>query len=120
MNRSLFEKYGGFASFHKISAAFYRQVLDSPNLCPYFDNVDIDALVMHQAELLSSSLGADRDYDRPDIRSRHSHLGVKNEDFDEIIEILEETLLSFEMESEDVTVVLDVMEAYREDIVLQI
>jgi len=44
---SLFELYGGFASVSKIVMAFYDKILDSDIAGPYFDDVDMKALIDH-------------------------------------------------------------------------
>lgn len=52
----LIEKYGRFKA-HQIVASFYDRVLSSPRLQPYFDGIDIQGLVDHQAALLRAVMG---------------------------------------------------------------
>lgn len=41
MSRSLFDKYGGFASVSKVVSAFYDKAVDSDIIGPYFDDIDM-------------------------------------------------------------------------------
>ena len=43
---SLFEKYGGFATVSTIVRQFYKDVVASPNLEGYFENVNMESLIM--------------------------------------------------------------------------
>ena len=40
MEQSLFEKYGGFATVHKVVEHFYDGVLDNDMLSPHFESPD--------------------------------------------------------------------------------
>ena len=54
---SLFEKYGGVLAVHDIVSAFYDRVLDDDALADYFINSDMEALVKHQTNFISSLMG---------------------------------------------------------------
>ena len=45
MEQSLFEKYGGFATIHKVVEHFYDGVLDNDILSPHFESVDMSQLI---------------------------------------------------------------------------
>ena len=47
---SLFEKYGGFATVSTIVRQFYKDVLTSPNLKSYFEDVNMEVLIDHQTK----------------------------------------------------------------------
>ena len=47
MEQSLFEKYGGFATIHKVVEHFYDGVLDNDILSPHFEGVDMSQLIDH-------------------------------------------------------------------------
>ena len=57
MARSLFDKYGGFASVSKVVMTFYTKVLDSDVIGDYFDGIDMRRLIDHQTKFIATIMG---------------------------------------------------------------
>ncbi len=55
--QSLFDKYGGFSKVSKIVLAFYDTLLDSDEIGPFFDDIDMTKMVDHQTKFVASLLG---------------------------------------------------------------
>ena len=117
MSASLFEKYGGFATVSKIVREFYRQVLQSPNLKPYFQGVDMERLMDHQTKLIAHVMGGPAEYDGRELGVAHARLKVTGAAFAEVAEILQETLEDAGMSAEDVASVMAVVAGARDSVV---
>ena len=52
MNTTLYDKYGGFETFSTVVRNFYQKILDSEELAPYFDNVNMEKLMSHQTNFI--------------------------------------------------------------------
>ena len=118
MAASFFDKYGGFGSFQKITRDFYVKVLDSKRLRPFFDGVDMENLIEHQARFLSRLLGGPRDqFAEVDLREVHAELAIAEPDFIEVSELLTETLEDAGIESADLEAILEVVSEFKHQMV---
>ena len=52
MAASLFQKYGGFAKVSRVVLTFYDKVLDSDQIGPFFDDIDMSRMVDRNLETL--------------------------------------------------------------------
>ena len=113
VERTLFEKYGGFSNVSKVVLAFYDKLLDSDDIGPFFDDIDMSRLVDHQTKFIASLLGGPASYSDNQLRQLHAHLDIKNSHFDELKIVLSETLESHGFEAEDIKAVLEEFESRR-------
>jgi len=118
MSQTMFERYGGFGSLSKVVLAFYDKVLDSDITGPYFDGVDMRRLVDHQTQFLSQVMGGPATYTDAMLRQMHLRLGITDEAFDEIMDLLRDTLDDFEVAPEDIDAIIDGMDSKRPVIVI--
>lgn len=102
MKTSMFERYGGFGSVHKIVLAFYDKMLDSDIVGPYFDDVDMTTLVDHQTKFISQVMGGPASYSNEVLEQVHRRFDITQEAFNEMTRLLEETLLEFDFKPDDV------------------
>ena len=107
MKTSMFERYGGFGSVHKVVLSFYDKMLDSDTVAPYFDGIDMPALVDHQTKFISQVMGGPASYSNKVLEQVHRKLEISQEAFDELGVILEQTLDEFGFEAEDTRAILD-------------
>lgn len=110
---SLYDKYGGFGQINRVVMAFYDALLDSEEVGPYFDDVDMPRLIDHQTKFVSMMLGGPADYNDDRIGRAHASLSVTDEHFDEMKRILGQTLTDHGFEPADTDLVLDQIEARR-------
>lgn len=113
----LFDKYGGMRALHAVIINFYDRVLDSDIVGPFFDDVDMAKLIDHQTKFFASVLGGPAKYTDQRLVSAHHHLTVTNAHFDEVIELLSETLTDAGFAPEDLSKTLCAVEARRSLIV---
>jgi len=119
MSQALFQKYGGFAKVSRVVLAFYDKVLDSDQIGDFFDDVDMSRLVDHQTKFISSLLGGPASYSNERLQQLHAHIGISDQDFDEMGKLLGEALDENGFEPDDCAAVLREIEARRSYIVRQ-
>ena len=102
MKRTIFERYGGFASVSRVVMEFYDRVLDSPEVSPYFANSDMKRLIDHQTKFMATLMGGPASYTNEQLERVHARLGITESAFYEVIELLSETLEDFDFRDEDV------------------
>lgn len=117
MPDTLFNKYGGFETFSKIASNFYKKILDSEQVEYYFRDIDIDRLISHQTHFLAKALGGPDKYSGKDLALAHSNMNISAEDFDEVVELLEEALEEAGVEDEDIVTIISVISEFKEQIV---
>lgn len=115
--QTLFEKYGGFAKVSKVVLAFYDALLDSDDIGPFFDDVDMSKMVDHQTKFIASLLGGPAAYTDNQLRQLHAHLDIADPHFDELKVVLSGTLQDHGFASEDIAAVLGEFENRRHLIV---
>lgn len=113
MAQTLYEKYGGFGSISKVVMDFYDRLLDSDDVGPFFDNVDMKKLIDHQTKFVASLLGGPADFAEERLEQAHKHLNIGGDDFDAMKRLLDETLADHGFEEADRAAVLAEIEARR-------
>ncbi len=112
-SQTLFEKYGGFSQVSRVVLAFYDRLLDSDDIGPFFDDIDMAKMVDHQTKFIASLLGGPASYTDTQLRNLHAHLTVRDAHFDELKEVLQETLADHSFEADDIEAVLQEFEKRR-------
>ena len=111
MSVSLFDKYGGFANISKLVFAFYEKAIESDVIGPYFDDVEMRALIDHQTKFIASVMGGPASYSDEQLKKVHSSLSIDRNSFDEMTRLLRDTLVEFELQVEDVNQVMNEIES---------
>ena len=111
--QTLFEKYGGFSKISRVVLAFYDTLLDSDDIGPFFDEVDMSRMVDHQTKFVASLLGGPASYTDNQLRQLHSHLAIEDSHFDELKVVLSGTLEDHGFTAEDIEAVLQEFETRR-------
>ena len=102
MNASLFERVGGFAQVRLIVSDFYDRILDSDQLRPYFEHVDVRRLIDHQTKFVSALMGGPASFSNEHLSRAHAHMGITSGEYEELADIFRETLEDFEVPEADV------------------
>ena len=105
MEQSLFEKYGGFATIHKVVEHFYDGVLDNDILSPYFEDVDMSQLIDHQTRFFASAMGGPASFDDNHLENMHRGRGITEEAWDAVVAVLLDTLNAFNVEEGDIQLI---------------
>jgi len=110
---NLYEKYGGFSQINRIVMAFYDTLLDSDDIGPYFDDIDMSRLIDHQTKFIAMLLGGPASYSDEQLGRAHAALGISHAHFDEMKKILLGTLSDHGVEPTDSGLVMEAIEARR-------
>lgn len=107
MARTIFERYGGFAQVSRVVMSFYDRVLDSPIAGPYFAETDMRRLIDHQTRFIATVMGGPASYSNDHLERVHARLGITEDAFLEVADLLKETLEDFDFADDDVQEVID-------------
>lgn len=102
MALTIYERAGGFSAVRKVVSDFYDKVLESETVSHHFEGVDMRRLIDHQTRFIAFLMGGPASYTEEHIEHLHSKLSITLVEFDEVVELLEETLEDFGFASEDV------------------
>ena len=102
---SLFQRLGGFAQIRKVVSELYDRILDS-DLERYFAGVDVRRLIDHQTKFIASIMGGPASFSDEHLQRAHKHLGIGQEDFALLAELMRETLEDFDLDASDIDFVL--------------
>ncbi|WP_209428182.1 group 1 truncated hemoglobin [Pararhodobacter sp. SW119] len=102
MDRSVYERYGGFAQVSRIVLDFYDRLLEDDELGPFFDEVDMARIVDHQTKFIAMLLGGPAHYTDDQIARVHAHLAIGAAHFDRLSTMLAQTLADHGMSADDV------------------
>ena len=114
---TLYDKYSGFATVNKLVHAFYGKIAESENLAPYFEGIDIQKLMDHQTKFFSGILGGPVEYTGRQLKGVHAKMGITEDAFSEVAELLEETLEDMSIEDADIETILEIVGGLKSDIV---
>lgn len=115
--QSLFQKYGGVVGVHDIVAEFYDRLLDDDVLADYFANSNMETLVKHQTNFISSLMGGPGDISDGQLAAAHKGLGIDEESFNRTAGILTDTMLACGVEADDVDTIIGLVAAKAELII---
>ena len=108
---------GGTVATIRMVASFYSEVLASPLLYRHFVGVPMEVLVAKQSSFIETIVRGDPGYSATELKQLHSHLSVGDQDFDELMRILDASLLEHGVEPEVRSLIRDSFESYRSVIV---
>ena len=117
MNKTIFERYGGFAHISKVVSSFYDQVLESDKLSSYFEGIDMRRLVDHQTKFISTLMGGPSSYSEEQLKRAHARLGIDAGSFEESAKLLAETLEDYDFDECDISTVIAEFTRYKRAIV---
>lgn len=113
MDTSLFEKYGGFSTVSKIVLTLYDRVLDDDDIGPFFDSVNLPAIIDHQTKFVSSLMGGPASFSDDHIERAHRHMDIHPHHFDRLKELVANVLVEFQVEPADIEVIVGAFEKRR-------
>lgn len=114
---SLYDKYGGFGGISGVVHDFYKRLLASKSLAPFFKNSDMDKLIDHQIKFLCKVLGGPDNYDGRALDRAHKMMKISDSAFDEVGGHLVDALAAAGVEKKDIDTIVGVVESVRGNIV---
>ena len=117
---TLFDKYGGVKLVVKLVRDFQSEILLRPHLAHYFQGLDLATITEHSILFLSFALGKPaKVYMTREMHDLHSKFHIKGLHFDEISDVLKDTLLADGFSKADVEIVMTHIDTVREIIVCE-
>ena len=74
-------------------------------------------LMDHQTKFFSGILGGPVEYSGRELKGAHARLGITEDAFLEVLELLEETLEDMNIEDADIETIMEIVGGVRSDIV---
>ena len=105
MTLTIYERTGGFPKVRRIVSAFYDRALDSPLLAHHFEHIDMPRLIDHQTRFVAFLMGGPASYSDDHLQRVHARLRITHAEFEEMAELLCETLEDFDVAADDVATV---------------
>ena len=117
---TLFDKYGGVQIVVKLVRDFQAEVLHRPHLSHYFQGLDLARITEHSILYLSFALGKPaKVYMTREMHDLHSKFHIQGLHFDEISDVLKDTLLADGVSKADVEIVMTHIDTVRDVIVYE-
>ena len=116
MSETIYDKYG-FEAISTIVHDFYGRVLKSDVTAPYFRGYNMERIIKHQTEFMCTLLGGPAKYKGRELEMAHRKLDISDEAFDEVAELLDETLEDHGLTDEERERVIGAVAATRGAIV---
>ena len=118
MSENLFDKYGGVETLTPLVREFYKSIMTTPNLARYFINTDMEVLIRHQVQFIAVVMGKPAAfYEGMDMEVAHQNSNISERSFEDVIDVLEETLKDFGVEELDVIEIIDKAKSLKKQIV---
>jgi len=116
---TLYERLGGEPALNAAVGVFYDKVLADALLAPFFENLDMRALVRKQAAFMSLAFGGPKEYAGRDLREAHRNLvkrGLTDVHFDAVAQHLQETLQELQVPAELIAECLGLVGGLRNEV----
>ena len=113
---TLYDKYGGFDTFSMVVGNFYQKILDSEELSPYFEKVNMERLMSHQTQFIATALGGPEIYESVDLKKVHAPYKITVPHFNEVVELLAESLDEASVEQKDITSIISLISGLMDQI----
>jgi len=117
--QSLYGEIGGREAVEAVVDEFYDRVLDDPELEPYFEDTDMDALFAHQVQFVSAVAGGPVDYEGADMQAAHEGMGITEAAFGRVATHLDGALRANGVRDGAVEAIIGEVAALEDDVVGQ-
>lgn len=114
---TLYDRLGGEESIEAVVSEFYDRVMADELVNHYFEDVDMQQQIAHQAQFISSVTGGPVEYSGEDMYAAHEGMGITEEEFNAIAGHLDDALVEFDVPEGDRDAVLQDIGSYEGDIV---
>ena len=113
---SLYERIGGEAAVDAAVDKFYEKVISDDRIKEFFVDLDMAAQAAKQKAFLTFAFGGPNNYSGKDMRAGHAHLGLKEEHFDAVVELLAQTLTELGVGEAEIGEVAGIAASVKDDV----
>lgn len=114
---TLYESIGGAETVASVVDEFYQRVMEDRELAPYFESVDMSALIAHQRAFLTAAFHGPATYTGRPLKEAHAGLGITHEQFDRLTQALIETIRGIGAEDAHVRLLETTLASLRPQVV---
>lgn len=116
---TLFDKYGGVPTIAKLVRSFHKEIMLRPHLAAYFDGIDLEHLAEHTVKYIAYVMGKPAEiYTGRDMYTAHAKYHITGFHFDEVADVLKDTLTLASVEKADINTIMKRVEGLREMIIV--
>ncbi len=116
---TLFDKYGGVPTIAKLVRAFHKEIMLRPHLAAYFVGIDLEHLAEHTVKYIAYVMGKPAEiYTGRDMYTAHAKYHIHGMHFDEVADVLKDTLTMAGVSKPDIQTVMKRVEGLREMIII--
>jgi hemoglobin len=115
--KSLYQRLGGKPAITAVVDDFVGNVAKDNRINKFFGNTDIARLKRLLVQQICAGSGGPCQYEGRSMREAHRGLGVRNQDFDALVEDLVKTLNKFNVPAKEQQELLGLLGPMRKDVV---
>jgi hemoglobin len=113
---TLYARLGKRDGIRAVVDDFYDRLLEDEKLGPFFEDADVTRLRRTQTEFLCEAAGGPETYDAEPVRAAHLDVPFTPAHIERALELLRESLASFDVPQEDAELVVEAIAAYEADL----
>jgi len=115
--RSLYDRLGGYNAISAVVDDFVANVAADKRINKFFAKANVPRLKARLVEQLCQASGGPCVYTGADMKTAHAGMGVRNRDFDALVQDLGKSLNKFKVPKAEQTEIASVLLPMRKDIV---
>jgi hemoglobin len=115
--RSLYDRLGGYGAISAVVDDFVANVAADKRINKFFAKANVPRLKARLVEQLCQASGGPCVYTGADMKTAHAGMGVRNEDFDALVQDLVKSLNKFKVPKAEQKEIASVLLPMRRDIV---
>ena len=113
---SLYDRLGGHDGIRAVVDDFYDRLADDDELGPFFADADMERLRQTQTDFLCEAAGGPETYDAAPVRDAHLHVPFTPAHIQRALELLDESLDSFDVPSDDAEAVVQAVADFEQEL----
>jgi hemoglobin len=114
--KTLYDRLGKKEGIRTVVDDFYDRLLADAELGPFFKGADMEELRRTQTDFLCEATGGPETYEAEPIREAHLQIPFTPDHIQRAVELLHDSLDSFDLPEEDADAVVQAIAAYEEDL----
>ena len=115
--RSLYDRLGGYSAISAVVDDFVANVAADKRINKFFAKANVPRLKARLVEQLCQASGGPCVYTGADMKTAHAGMGVRNKDFDALVQDLVKSLNKFKVPKAEQKEIASVLLPMRKDIV---
>jgi len=115
--QSLYDRLGGRTAISAVVDDFVGNVANDKRINKFFAHADIPHLKMELVDQLCQATGGPCTYTGKDMKTAHRGMGIRNRDFNALVQDLGKSLKNFRVAKRDQAQIVAVLSPLRKDIV---